>query len=157
MRRLTPWIAGALVLVSAPLAAYLLAVPALMAHRYCLRNDPGLIGVMVATDFLIAGAYLVIPAGLHIYARASGAAVPRGYRFAIYSFELFIATCGLTHIMDIVTLFTPAYALEAGVNVACALASVLAAVVLIRSVPSWSLEHWRKAMRLLGEQIETGE
>lgn len=120
-----------------------------MPHRVCLLPDTWLVPWMAVCDSVIAASYIAIPVALAIYARASGASVPRGYRRVVYGFGTFILLCGLTHIMSAVTLWWPVYRLQAAIMAACALASLTVAIAVVASTPQWTLEHWRGALRIV--------
>lgn len=126
----------------------------MMPHRVCLLPDAWLVPWMAVCDLIIAAAYIAIPVALAIYARASGASVPRGYRRVVYGFVTFIALCGLTHIMAAVTLWWPVYRLQAAISAACALVSLVVAVAIVISTPDWTLEHWREALRVIERRRE---
>jgi PAS domain S-box-containing protein len=87
---------------------------------------------MVASDALIAAAYFSIPAGLLRFARQRPDPRLRG---VLALFSAFIFFCGLTHVMDIWTIWQPDYAVQVLSKGATALISVATAVVLWRLIP----------------------
>lgn len=99
----------------------------LVPHGYCLLWDPGLIGLHVGSDALIAASYFSIPAALLVFANRRR---DLAYGWIITLFVVFILACGTTHVMNIVTLWYPDYALEGAVKALTAAASVLTSIVL---------------------------
>jgi len=59
----------------------------------------------------------------------------RRYIWVLVSFGLFIAACGATHAMELVTVWWPYYPLAAAVKVLCAAASVPTAILFVKTVP----------------------
>jgi PAS domain S-box-containing protein len=98
-----------------------------------MQWQPGLIGTHIAADAAIALAYFSIPALLFRFMRRR-----RDIKFnwIFLAFGLFIMACGITHIMDIVTLWVPAYQLAAFFKVVTAIVSVLTAGALFHLMPS---------------------
>lgn len=124
-----------------------------MPHKVCLFYDPALIWINVVTDALFVVAFVIlIPVALHIYIRSSGVSVPRGYRWMVHGFELFIGLCGLVHLMAAVTLWIPAYWIEAMVKIPGAIVSFVVAILLVKTAPYWTLHHWQEAMRIVRER-----
>jgi signal transduction histidine kinase len=134
---------GIPVLLLALCAAFLLngALPRLFAagympHLYCYLGQPGLIWTNAITDGLIAASYGGIFVCLLLLAwRLRGVERFSSYLWIFVCFGLFIAACGLTHVMEIVTIWWPVYPLSAAVKVLCALASVPTAILFARAAP----------------------
>ncbi|HEY9612564.1 ATP-binding protein [Allocoleopsis sp.] len=89
-------------------------------HGHCYLWKPGLVGLHIAADALIALAYYSIPLML-IYFVEKRRDVPFQWIFLL--FGAFIVACGTTHVMEIWTLWHPTYwvsgflkALTAGVS-----------------------------------------
>ena len=104
----------------------------LTPHGFCLLWDPGLIWTYVFSDAGIALAYFSIPAALAVFARRRS---DFGFRPLAWLFAAFILLCGATHLLDVVTLWIPAYGMEALVKAATAVVSIITAVVLWRILP----------------------
>ena len=104
-----------------------------MPQGHCYLWDPGLMRVHLISDFLIAAAYFVIPITLLLFVRKRRD-LPFNWMFVCFS--IFIAACGMTHVMEIITLWKPYYWLSGMVKAITALASVPTAILLIRLVPS---------------------
>jgi PAS domain S-box-containing protein len=110
----------------------LLARNGFLPHGYCFTWKPGLLWSMVGADALIALAYFSIPLALITFARQrKGPYVRR----LVTLFSAFIFACGLTHVMDVWTIWQPDYGLLAIVKVITALVSLGTAVVLWRLIP----------------------
>lgn len=97
-------------------------------HRFCLANDPGLVATMLWSGVAIFVAYTIIGVAL-LTVKNKGKHENRGIEFI---FGLFIFLCGLTHIAGVVTLYWPLYGIQAGIFVATALISSLAAFIVLR-------------------------
>lgn len=102
-----------------------------MPHVYCLRQ-PSVIWLHVASDALIAASYFLIPFFLvHIVRRRRDLA----FSWMFVLFGVFILSCGLTHLLSIVTLWHPIYRFEGLVKAITAVASLPTALFLIRLTP----------------------
>jgi signal transduction histidine kinase/ActR/RegA family two-component response regulator len=99
----------------------------LTPHGFCLLWEPGLIWTYAVSDIVIGIAYFSIPAALAIFARRRRDLV---FRPVFWLFAAFIFLCGTTHFLDVLTLWVPAYDLQAVIKVATAIASVVTAVAL---------------------------
>jgi len=104
----------------------------LMPHGFCYQWNPALIWLHSISDMLIAIAYFSIPPTL-IYLVRKKRSIPFDWMFVC--FGVFIAACGATHLMEIVTLWTPVYWLSGGVKVITAFASLPTAFLLAKVVP----------------------
>src|SRR6202007_341710 len=103
-----------------------------MPHGFCYQWNPALIWLHSISDMLIAIAYFSIPPTL-IYLVRKKRSIPFDWMFVC--FGVFIAACGATHLMEIVTLWTPVYWLSGGVKVITAFASLPTAFLLAKVVP----------------------
>jgi len=108
-----------------------------LPHRYCYLVQPGLVWTNVTMDGLIAASYLIIFAGLFwMAAKLRHLAEMKSYLWLFIAFGTFIVACGLTHIMEVVTVWWPVYRLSAAVKVVCAAASVPTAILFVRIAPA---------------------
>jgi len=105
----------------------------LTAHGFCLLWQPGLIWTYALSDAGIALAYFSIPVMLGIIARKRRDLV---FRPLLLMFAAFILLCGTTHWLDILTLWVPAYGVQAIVKAATAIVSIVTAIVLWRLLPT---------------------
>src|ERR1700733_6365238 len=103
-----------------------------MPHGYCYMWTPGLIGLHVLSDSLIALSYLSIPITLFHFTRKRHD-IPFSWMFLC--FGAFIVACGGTHIMEVWTIWFPSYWLAGGLKAVTAGFSVATAILLIRIVP----------------------
>ena len=104
-----------------------------MPHGHCYLWDPGLMRLHLISDFLIAAAYFVIPITLLLFVQKRRD-LPFNWMFVC--FGVFIVACGMTHVMEIITLWKPYYWISGIVKAITALASVPTAILLIRLIPS---------------------
>jgi PAS domain S-box-containing protein len=103
-----------------------------MPHGVCYLWDARLIGLHVIADGLIFLSYLSIPITLIYFARRRG---DLPFHWMFLCFGTFIVACGLTHAMEIWTLWHPSYWLSGSVKAVTAAASVGTAILLVRLVP----------------------
>ncbi|MBV8035340.1 PAS domain S-box protein [Roseateles sp.] len=126
-----------------------------LPHGYCFQWAPGLLWSMVGADLSIALAYFSIPLVIASYARQRPE-VNLG-RIATL-FAVFIFACGVTHVLDVWTIWRPDYQLQAAGKVFTALASVLTAAVAWRLMPTLlavpSLEEMRVANEALRREVD---
>ena len=103
-----------------------------MPHGHCYLWDPGLMRLHLVSDFLIAAAYFIIPFTL-VNSVRKRRDLPFNWMFVC--FGIFIIACGMTHVMEIITLWKPYYWVSGIVKAITALASVPTAILLIRLIP----------------------
>lgn len=132
----------------------------LMPHGYCLAWNPQLLTLFVVGNLLIAASYFSIPAALWIFIlKRKDLAFIGVFRL----FAAFIFLCGTTHIMKLVTIWTPSYWAEAVVDLITGLISVFTAITLWPIIPKAlalrSPQQWEEAnaklQDLLEQQIQT--
>jgi hypothetical protein len=95
-------------------------------HGFCMAWEPDLMAAMLLSNGLIALAYMVIAGGLVLKAIEPA---PRMPPWLYWGFAAFIFFCGISHVLDDVTLWFPIYRLQALVLAITALVSLFAAVV----------------------------
>jgi PAS domain S-box-containing protein len=103
-----------------------------MPHGMCYLWRPDLLALHAVSDGLIALAYLSIPFTLLYVVRKR-----RDLQFTgLYlCFGLFIIACGVTHLIEIWTIWHPAYWVSGGIKAVTAGISLLTAALLIKNVP----------------------
>ncbi len=103
-----------------------------MPHAVCFAEDPRLIVTHVGADAVIALSYFSIPLAILYFVRER-----RGleFRWIANLFILFIFWCGVTHVADLVTIWYPAYGVQATTKIITAVASVLTASVVWMYMP----------------------
>ncbi|HEY7305151.1 MAG TPA: ATP-binding protein [Bryobacteraceae bacterium] len=125
-----------------------------MPHVYCLRV-PGLIWMHALSDGFVALSYVLIPAALIDLIRRRRDLV---FHWMFVLFAVFILSCGATHVMGIVTLWSPAYRLDGLIKAITAAASLPTAFLLWRLVPEMaaipSPARWRQANEELESEIQ---
>ena len=103
-----------------------------LPHGYCFVWTPGLLWAMVAADATIALAYFSIPLALVSFVRKRR---DLSLGWLIWLFSAFIFACGITHVMDIWTIWQPDYGLQALTKVVTAAISLATAVALWPLIP----------------------
>lgn len=104
-----------------------------LPHGFCYLWDPQLLWTHLTSDLLIGFSYVTISFSLAYLVHKARRDVP--FSLAFIAFGLFIITCGLTHFMEIWTLWQPVYWASAGVKVVTAVASVATAIWMPFLVP----------------------
>jgi PAS domain S-box-containing protein len=103
-----------------------------LPHGYCFSWSPGLLWSMVIADATIAAAYFSIPVAIVSYVRQRP---ENSHRGLAWLFSGFIFACGVTHVMDIWTIWRPDYAVHALTKVVTAALSLVTAVALWPLIP----------------------
>src|SRR4051812_7678446 len=112
--------------------SWLFDAPTLTAHGFCLLWDPSLISAYAFSDSTIALAYFTIPLALAIFAQRRRDLV---FKPVFWLFATFILLCGATHLLDVLTLWVPAYGVQVLVKAATAVVSIGTAVILWQLLP----------------------
>jgi PAS domain S-box-containing protein len=103
-----------------------------MPHGHCYLWLPQLVWLHVISDTVIALAYVSIPVTLLVFMRKRRN-LPFGW--VLFASGVFIISCGMTHVLEIVTIWYPAYWLAGAVKAITAAASLGTAVMFVRFVP----------------------
>jgi PAS domain S-box-containing protein len=160
------WRTALVALVSIIATALLVGTPALlksgsavrgmMPHGYCLRWQPGLLFMHVGSDLAIGLSYFTISALLLVLVRKHRQQIPFGWVFV--AFGAFIVACGVGHLVDIWTLWRADYWLSGGVKVTTAIASLVTAALLPRTLPRVSeMIHATRVSEERGEALRRSE
>src|SRR5689334_4507479 len=104
-----------------------------MPHGHCYQWDPGILWTSVISDALIFAAYVSIPFTLVFQIMRKRKDLPFNRMFVC--FGVFIVACGLTHLMEIITVWKPYYPISALIKAVTAAASVPTAIILFRIAP----------------------
>jgi len=99
-----------------------------LPHGTCISWDVPLLSLYVISDLLIALAYFSLPLAIIYFVRRRKTVA---FKPAYYLFALFIASCGLTHILSIVTLWYPLYYLAGVMKAITATVSIISAIYVI--------------------------
>jgi signal transduction histidine kinase len=109
------------------------AASGFLPHGYCYLWNPPLLWTHVVSDVLIGGSYVVISVALAYLVHRARRDIP--FSVVFVAFGLFIITCGLTHFMEVWTLWNPIYWASGGVKAVTAVASVATAAAMPVTVP----------------------
>ena len=104
-----------------------------MPHGHCYLWQPGMVWLQVTSNLLIGLSYVSISLTLLFLTRQLKRALP--FQWIYLAFGLFIVTCGITHFMDIVTIWTPIYWLDGAIRALTAVASTVTAAALLLLFP----------------------
>ena len=123
-----------------------------LPHGYCFTWSPGLLWSMVGADAVIAAAYFSIPVAVISYVRKRPEPATN---WVAWLFSAFIFACGITHVMDIWTIWQPDYVLQAMAKLATAAISLATAVALWPLIPrALKIPSARELQAVIGE-LET--
>jgi PAS domain S-box-containing protein len=103
-----------------------------LPHGHCYLWDPLVMWLNVISDGLTALAYLTIPITLTCIVQKRKD-LPFNWMFAC--FGVFILACGITHALDIWTIWIPTYWLLGSTKALTAVASIATAVLLVKLIP----------------------
>jgi signal transduction histidine kinase len=102
-----------------------------MPHGHCYLWRPGLVWLHAVSDALIGTAYVVI--SLTLWGLVRRIRLP--FSPMILAFGVFIGACGLTHYMEVYTLWEPAYWFSGAIKAITAAASVATGAYLVQARP----------------------
>src|SRR5215470_7615442 len=111
---------------------YLFGAAAFVPHGYCLLWRPDLVALHAVSDALVAIAYFSIPAALLVFVRGRR---DLAYKPVFGLFAAFITACGITHVIDLTTLWIPLYGLEGVLKAMTAVVSLATAVAVWYLIP----------------------
>ena len=112
-----------------------------MPHGHCYQWRPELVWLHAGSDAVVFLCYLTIPVAMLFIAQRRNDVPFRGIFLA---FVCFILSCGLGHLLEVVTLWQPYYWVSGGAKAVTALSSAVTVVLLARAIP--------EAIRLPGPQ-----
>ena len=124
---------------------------ALMPHGHCYLWKPGLVWLHVGSDASIALAYFSIPLAL-IYFVRQRQDLPYPWLFQL--FGAFIVACGLTHVMEIWTLWNPIYWVSGTLKFVTAIISLATALALIPVIPEALVLPSREELQRTQAELE---
>jgi PAS domain S-box-containing protein len=126
-----------------------------ISHGYCYLWQTPLVGLHLISDIIIVLAYCSIPWLLFYFIRQRQD-VPFNRIFILFSG--FIFSCGLTHLMSVITLWYPLYWVSGIIKAATGLISIATAIELYQLMPKLlaipSPELLRQANQSLQKEIE---
>ena len=126
----------------------------LMPHAVCWATDPRLIWTMVVTNAITFLSYLAIAATLVYLVRRTGRIMARDWGYFVVGFALFILACGSTHLLEVITTWTPMFWVDAWTNIVTAGLSACVAIMLIQRVTTIALGINDYAGRLQSTESE---
>ncbi len=100
-----------------------------MPHGYCFLWFPDILYLHVITDLSTALAYFFIPVMFFTLLRRHKTKLPFPWAFRL--FACFIFLCGLTHVVEVVTLWYPVYYFQGILKAVTAAASLATAFLLL--------------------------
>lgn len=126
-----------------------------MPHGHCYLWTPKLLWLYVISDSVIALSYFSIPIAITYFVRKR---IDLEFNWVFIMFSLFIFACGMTHLISILTIWQPAYWLDASMKGITAIASAITAVMLWRLMPValtvTSTKQLQKTIRQLQHEVE---
>ena len=128
--------------------------PSLMPHAVCWNNDPSLIWTMAVTNAITFLSYFSICLTLFYMALRTRRTINREWGFFVAGFALFIAACGSTHLMEVVTTWIAVFWVDAWTNILTAVLSCFVAIQLIRRAWDLSFGINDYAQRLANTETE---
>lgn len=132
--------------------ANLLATSSFMPHGMCYLWKPGLVGLHLISNAIIAVSYFSIPITL-IYILSKRPDIPFDWIF--FLFAAFIVSCGFGHLVDIWTLWHPDYWFDGFIKAITALVSWLTAIALVYQIPHILALPSPKQMEQVNQQLLT--
>jgi len=104
-----------------------------MPHTACYLRIPSLIRLHLISDVLIGCSYVAISGTLAYLVYRARRDIP--FHWIFLAFGMFIVACGMTHFMEVLTLWNPTFWLSGYIKLVTAIASVATAVILPPLVP----------------------
>lgn len=100
-----------------------------MPHGHCILWNPVLLWTMVISNTAIFSAYMALSYNLAKMVRATKHEISAANYTVILLFSSFIFFCGLTHLMNVITMWLPIWWMDAGLQALTAAVSMAAAIV----------------------------
>src|SRR5260370_13996661 len=127
-----------------------------LPHGFCFLWNPALLRLHVVSDSLIALAYFLIPLAL---VRIVNKRRDIPYNSIFFCFAAFIIACGITHVMEVVTLWHPVYSISGILKAFTAIISLVTFILLLRITPNIlaipSQNELKSAYRQLNSVLES--
>lgn len=122
-----------------------------MPHGHCFYWKPEIVWLHVVSDALIAIAYFSIPAILIYFVRRRRD-IPFSGLFLL--FGGFIFWCGLTHVLNVVTLWYPIYRFDGVAKAVTAFVSVFTVIALVPIIPQALLLRSPRDLEKANRELE---
>lgn len=126
----------------------------LMPHAVCWAADPTLIWTMVITNLITFLSYLGIAITLLFLVRRTRRIIARDWGYFVVGFALFILACGSTHLLEVITTWTPIFWVDAWTNIVTSVLSAYVAFMLVRRVTTIAFGINDYADRLANTEME---
>lgn len=110
------------------------ATSAFLPHGFCYLWNPALLVTHVSADLLIGISYVMISIAIAIFVHRASRDIP--FSRVFIAFGLFIVLCGMTHFVEVVTIWQPMYWTGGILKVGTAAASVATAFTMPKTVPA---------------------
>ena len=104
----------------------------LMPHAVCWAAAPHLVWTMVVTNAITFLSYTTICLTLLVLARRTRRVIARDWAYFLVGFALFIVACGSTHLLEVITTWTPIFWVDAWTNIITAALSAWVAINFMR-------------------------
>jgi len=121
-----------------------------MPHGHCYLWRPEIVATHVISDAVIALSYWSIPFSL-FYVMRRRRDVP--VRWLLGLFVVFIAACGVTHLMEVITVWHPVYVTSGLIKAFTAVVSALTAIALVPLLPRLVNLRSPQELELLNQQL----
>jgi signal transduction histidine kinase len=104
----------------------------LMPHSVCWKADPQLVWTMVVTNAITFVSYVSICGTLFALSRRTRRVIAGDWAYFVVGFALFIVACGSTHLLEVITTWTPIFWVDAWTNIVTAVLSAWVAINLLK-------------------------
>ncbi len=152
-RAFSLWLTSTALLGVTPAAFAALVKSDYLPHGYCYLWDWKLLSVHLVSDLLIGLSYVSISFSVWYLLRKFRRHLP--FHWVYIAFGVFIAACGVTHLMEVIVLWFPAYWVSGTIKGITAVASVGTAVALPSLTPKvFDLVQTVKASSELRRNLE---
>ena len=131
--------------------AGLFSAEGFMPHGMCYLWRPDVLALHATSDAVIALAYFSIPITLIYFVRERK---DLEFQWIFVCFAVFIVACGMTHVLEIWTIWEPHYWLSGLTKAVTALASISTAFLLGRLIPEALRWASPATLRLVNEKLQ---
>jgi PAS domain S-box-containing protein len=131
--------------------ASLFSTDGFMPHGMCYLWRPDVLALHATSDAVIALAYFSIPLTLIYFVRERK---DLEFQWVFVCFAIFIVACGMTHLMEIWTIWEPHYWLAGLLKAVTALASITTAILLGKLIPEALRWTSPATLRLVNEKLQ---
>ena len=125
-----------------------------MPHAVCWATDSRLIWTMAITNLVTFLSYITIGWTLVFLVRRTKRIIAADWAYFVVGFALFIAACGSTHFLEVITTWVPIFWVDAWTNIVTAVLSAGVAVMLIQRVTTIAYSINDYADRLSSTETE---